>query len=68
MWMAFPTLFDFEGRKIPKSFQPDSHIFYAERCMDVNDGMPKWSGFEGKSNEMEEECHPHHVSQLHHDE
>ena len=62
MWMAFPTLFDFKDRKIPHSFQPDSHIFYAERCMDVNDGMPKWSGFEDKSERMQEERHPHHIS------
>ena len=54
MWMAFPTLFDFEERNIPPVFQPDCHIFYAERCMDVNDGMPKWSAHKDDSDRMKE--------------
>lgn len=62
MWMAFPTLFDFEDRKIPAVFQPDCHIFYAERCMDVNDGMPKWSGHKEDSDRMKEEKNDHNVS------
>lgn len=62
MWMAFPTLFDFEDRKIPKAFQPDAHIFYAERCMDVNDGMPKWSAHKDDSEELKEERKSHNIS------
>lgn len=62
MWMAFPTLFDFEDRKIPPCFQPDCHIFYSQRCMDVNDGMPKWSGHKEDSDRMEEVKSKHNVS------
>ncbi|KAL3149425.1 hypothetical protein ABBQ32_002219 [Trebouxia sp. C0010 RCD-2024] len=62
MWMAFPTLFDFEDRKIPACFQPDCHIFYSQRCMDVNDGMPKWSGHKEDSDKMEEVKSKHNVS------
>lgn len=62
MWMAFPTLFDFPDRKIPECFQPDSHIFYAQRCMDVHDGKPKWSGHKDDSDEMKEEKSDHNIS------
>lgn len=48
MWLAFPTLFDFEG-SVPESFQPSCHIFYGARVMDMNDGVPKWSGHKNKS-------------------
>lgn len=62
MWMAFPTLFDFEDRNIPHCFQPDCHIFYAQRCMDVHDGMPKWSGHKDDSDKMEEVKSKHNIS------
>ncbi len=62
MWMAFPTLFEFEDKKIPKSFQPDCHIFYAQRCMDVNDGMPKWFAHKEDSEKMKEEKSDHLIS------
>ena len=48
MWMAFPSLFDFKA-KIPDSFQPSCHIFYAARIMDINDNLPKWSGHKNRS-------------------
>ncbi len=47
MWLAFPSLFDFET--VPTAFQPSAHIFYSSRVMDVDDGLPKWSGHKGKS-------------------
>lgn len=45
MWLAFPSLFDF-GRppRVPRSFKPTCHIFYAARTLDMNDGLPKWAG------------------------
>lgn len=52
MWMGFVPLFDFPDRKVPDCFQPDSHIFYAERCMAVKDGMPKWAGFKDDSEKL----------------
>jgi len=48
MWLAFPTLFDFGG-KVPDSFKPSCHIFYGARVMDMNDGVPKWSGHKNYS-------------------
>ena len=54
MWMGFVPLFDFPDRKVPDCFQPDSHIFYAERCMEVKDGMPKWAGFKDDSEKLSE--------------
>ena len=50
MWLAFPTLFDFgTPAEVPSAFRPTCHIFYAMRVMDVDDGLPKWSGHEGES-------------------
>ncbi len=49
MWLAFPSLFDFEGRVVPEKFKPTCHIFYGVRVMDMNDNLPKWSGHKDKS-------------------
>jgi len=50
MWLAFPTLFDFgTPPQVPESFRPTCHIFYEMRVMDVDDGLPKWSGHKGRS-------------------
>lgn len=32
--------------------KPTAHIFYGTRIADVNDGLPKWEGYEGTSNRM----------------
>ncbi len=53
MWLAFPTLFDFGTRpRVPDAFKPSCHIFYGMRVMDVDDGLPKWSGHKGQSNRL----------------
>lgn len=44
MVMAYPSSFNFKDGHVPKSFAPSAHIFYANRVMDVDDGVPKWSG------------------------
>ena len=45
MWLAFPTLFDFGAPpRVPEAFEPTCHIFYASRVIDIDDGLPKWSG------------------------
>lgn len=50
MWLAFPTLFDFgDPPQVPQAFRPTCHIFYSARVMDVDDGLPKWSGHKGTS-------------------
>lgn len=50
MWLAFPTLFDFgTPPKVPDAFRPRCHIFYGARVMDMEDGLPKWSGHSGSS-------------------
>jgi hypothetical protein len=45
MWLAFPSLFDFGAPpKVPETFKPTCHIFYAARVFDMDDRLPKWSG------------------------
>jgi len=35
--------------KVPKTFLPTCHIFYASRVIDINDDLPKWSGHKNQS-------------------
>lgn len=50
MWLAFPSLFEFGcATKLPETFKPTCHIFYAKRLIDMNDDLPKWSGHKNKS-------------------
>jgi len=50
MWLAFPTLFEFAATdEIPEAFRPTCHIFYGQRVVDVDDGLPKWSGHKNAS-------------------
>ena len=50
MWLAFPSLFDFGiPPKVPETFMPTCHIFYGMRVIDMNDGLPKWSGHKDRS-------------------
>lgn len=50
MWLAFPTLFDFGAPpRVPDAFKPTCHIFYAVRVMEIDDGLPKWSGHKDRS-------------------
>lgn len=50
MWLAFPSLFDFgTPPQVPEAFKPTCHIFYGARVMDVDDGLPKWSGHKRES-------------------
>jgi hypothetical protein len=50
MWLAFPSLFDFGiPPNVPEAFKPSCHIFYGLRVMDVEDGLPKWSGHKDAS-------------------
>jgi len=29
--------------------KPTAHIFYETRMLDIDDGLPKWTGYENKS-------------------
>ena len=50
MWLAFPPLFDFgTPPKVPDTFKPTCHIFYAMRVVEMNDDLPKWSGHKNSS-------------------
>jgi hypothetical protein len=52
MWLAFATLFGFTvERGIPKGFEHSCHLFYRQRCMDIDDDMMKWEGHKNKSKE-----------------
>ncbi|WVR05787.1 hypothetical protein IAU60_002812 [Kwoniella sp. DSM 27419] len=37
---------------MPKVFQPQCHIFYERRVVDVKDGLPKWRGHKEESEQM----------------
>ncbi|THG95236.1 hypothetical protein EW026_g6380 [Hermanssonia centrifuga] len=52
--LAYPGSFKFKDHKVPMDFQPTAHIFYAQRVMDVPDGIPKWSAHKGESELIEE--------------
>ena len=50
MWLAFATLFDFgTPPRVPDAFRPSCHIFYGMRVVEMDDGLPKWSGHKGES-------------------
>lgn len=54
MWIAFPALFDFGAKgEVPEAFRPTCHIFYGQRVVDVDDGLPKWSGHKNASVEID---------------
>ncbi|ESK96248.1 hypothetical protein Moror_7238 [Moniliophthora roreri MCA 2997] len=38
--------------RIPEDFKPTAHIFYGTRLLDVNDGLDKWEGYQGKSRRL----------------
>jgi hypothetical protein len=57
MVLVYPSTIRFEGGHVPLDFQPTAHIFYAERVMDVADGIPKWAGHKGDSELLEEVDH-----------
>jgi hypothetical protein len=54
MVLVYPSTIRFEDDQVPRDFQPTAHIFYAERVMDVADGVPKWAGHKGDSELLEE--------------
>lgn len=57
MILLFPTLI--EGINTPKgrrAFEAKSHMFYPQRVIDFkDDGIPKFAGLEGKSDQLDDE-------------
>jgi hypothetical protein len=53
MVMAYPSSFKFKDKHVPAAFAPSGHIFYADRIMNVDDDVPKWSGHKEKSELMD---------------
>jgi hypothetical protein len=52
MWLAFNTLFGFMTEQeggIPDAFRHSDHLFYQQRCIDMNDDQMKWQGHRNKS-------------------
>ena len=53
MWLAFPSLFGFRAEgSVPEPFSPTCHIFYSQRVVDIDDGLPKWSGQKNESDRL----------------
>lgn len=52
MIMAYPSSFNFPDGHVPSSFAPSCHIFYKEAIIEVDDGVPKWSGHKDLSDPM----------------
>ncbi|KAI1191463.1 Mss4-like protein [Nemania serpens] len=49
MALMFPSIIRFESTEDKKLFDPECHIFYAQRVVDMPDGKPKWAGLDDKS-------------------
>lgn len=54
MILLFPTLVKFAGKEERERFMPQCHMFYTQRVVDVKDGLPKWTGMNGKSELIED--------------
>ena len=54
MMMVLPTTISFGDAGVPDTFKPTAHVFYGSRVLDMIDGVPKWSGIDGKSDEIDE--------------
>ncbi|RDW95132.1 hypothetical protein BP5796_00895 [Coleophoma crateriformis] len=54
MILLFPTLLHFKSEAEKKRFAPTCHMFYNQRVVDIKDGLPKWTGMDGKSDLIED--------------
>ncbi|EXU98843.1 glutathione-dependent formaldehyde-activating enzyme [Metarhizium robertsii] len=48
MALVFPPLLSSSAAQ-KENFKVQCHIFYSQRCVDIDDGKPKWSGLDGRS-------------------
>jgi len=57
--LLYPTLIKFEKKEDRDHFAPQYHMFYDQRMVDIDDGLPKWSGMkDGEDSEVVEEENP----------
>ncbi|KAI1446922.1 Mss4-like protein [Annulohypoxylon stygium] len=54
MVLMFPGIVEFGDAERKKLFDPQCHIFYSQRVVDIHDGKPKWSKLDGSSELMKE--------------
>ncbi|KAI1340943.1 Mss4-like protein [Xylariaceae sp. FL0016] len=54
MVLMFPAIIKFGDAEHKKFFDPQCHIFYSQRVVDLPDGKPKWTGLDGSSKQMKE--------------
>lgn len=54
MILLFPTLIKWGSEGEREKFRPSCHMFYEQRVVDIPDGLPKWSGMQGKSDLIED--------------
>lgn len=57
MMLMYPSTWNFAKFEDRQAWLPDKHIFYAQRALDVEDGMPKWEKMQDESELMDEEHH-----------
>ncbi|KAI0599135.1 Mss4-like protein [Biscogniauxia sp. FL1348] len=54
MVLMFPAIIEFGDAEHKKFFDPQCHIFYSQRVVDLPDGKPKWTGLDGTSELMKD--------------
>jgi len=54
MILLFPSLIEFRSGVEKRKFDSTCHMFYANRVVDIRDGLPKWTGIDGKSELIED--------------
>ncbi|KXJ93372.1 glutathione-dependent formaldehyde-activating, GFA [Microdochium bolleyi] len=54
MVLMFPGIIKVEDPEHKKYFDPQCHIFYKQRIVDISDGKPKWTGLDEDSDLMED--------------
>ncbi|KAM0723651.1 hypothetical protein Q7P37_000639 [Cladosporium fusiforme] len=63
MILLFPSLIKFQSQQEKENFAPRCHMFYGQRCIDIPDGLPKWTGL-NKDSDLIEDSPPEQVKEL----
>ncbi|KAF7868312.1 hypothetical protein EAF04_004844 [Stromatinia cepivora] len=54
MILLFPSLIKFKSKEEKERFNPECHMFYSKRLVDLPDGLPKWTGLNDRSDLIED--------------
>jgi hypothetical protein len=54
MVLLFPTLLNLDTPQLRENFQPQCHIFYTQRVVDIPDGKDKWTKLDKDSELMKD--------------